>query len=214
MVPREVQPDKVRLHRTDGSIVYGQVSGFDAATKQFTLTEDKQETKIAADQLASAFLSSPGDDKPRSFRVIYQDGTRLSGELTEIADEHLKLTSLSIREPLTLPKTQLQSLVVLTHDTEAETEKPEGRAGKLQMDQLFLHGRLMNGREMPEASCLVWHPDHSTTASPLRPGTSGKVVYREPPPPGGAYFVVEGGGRMPALLAMIHAPPFLTIVFR
>ncbi len=183
VTPREVQPDKVRLHRTDGSIVYGQVTGFDAQSKQFTVSEGKQETKFDAAQLASAFLSPPSDDQPRAFRVVYQDGTRLSGELTEIGDEHLRLTSLSIREPLTLPLAALQSLVVLTHDSDSSAATPDGRSGKLQMDGLFLHGRLTNGREKPDASCLVWQPDNSSTASPLRVGTSGRIVYREPPPP-------------------------------
>ncbi len=181
--PREVQPDKVRLHRTDGSIVYGQVTGFDAQSKQFTVTEDKQETKFDAAQLASAFLSPPSEDKPRAFRVVYQDGTRLSGELTEIGDAHLRLTSLSIREPMTLPVASLQSLVVLTHDSDSSVETPDGRSGKLHVDGLFLHGRLTNGRETSDASCLVWSPDNSSTASPLRVGTTGRIVYREPPPP-------------------------------
>lgn len=183
VTPREVQPDKVRLHRIDGSIVYGQVTGFDAKAKQFTVTEEKQETKFDAAQLASAFLSPPGDDKPRAFRVVYQDGTRLSGELNEIGDDHLRLTTLSITEPLKLPVDSLQSLVVLTHDSNSSVETPEGRSGKLQTDGLFLHGRLASGRETPDASCLVWHPDNSATASPLRVGTSGRIVYREPPPP-------------------------------
>lgn len=183
VTPREVQPDKVRLHRTDGSIVYGQVTGFDAKSKQFTVTEEKQETKFDAAQLASAFLSPPGDDKPRAFRVVYQDGTRLSGELNEFGDDYLQLTTLSITEPLKLPVASLQSLVVLTHDSDKSVETPEGRSGKLQTSNLFLHGRLTSGRETPDASCLVWHPDNSATASPLRVGTSGRIVYREPLPP-------------------------------
>ena len=34
----------------------------------------------------------------------------------------------------------------------------------------------------PGSSCLVWQPQGSATASPLRPGVSGRIVYREPPP--------------------------------
>jgi thiol-disulfide isomerase/thioredoxin len=34
----------------------------------------------------------------------------------------------------------------------------------------------------PGASCLVWKPRWSTTASPLRSDVSGRIVYRDPPP--------------------------------
>src|SRR5262249_2614627 len=56
-------------------------------------------------------------------------------------------------------------------------------AGRLEIGGARLTGRLVDGREQPGASCLVWHPVGSATASPLRPGASGKIVYKEPPPP-------------------------------
>lgn len=181
--PREVQADKSRLHRTDGSIVYGQLAAFDPATKQFTVRDGNEETKVAADQLASMFLSPPDDEAPRAFRAFYLDGTRLSGELTSIADDHLRLTCPAIQEPLRLPLSELRSLAVLKHADAPATATVEGRSGRLEIDGLKLHGRLSTGREQPETSCLVWHPDFSATASPLRPGVSGRIVYRDPPPP-------------------------------
>lgn len=181
--PREVQADKSRLHRTDGSIVYGQLSGFDAAKKQFTVRDGDDETKVAADQIASVFLSPPDEEVVRPFRVVYLDGTRLSGELTAIADDHLRLTNPAIQEPLRMPLSELRSLVVGHREKFTTTNPPEGRLGRLEMDSLRLHGRLTNGRELPDASCLVWHPDFSVAASPLSAGVSGRIVYRDPPPP-------------------------------
>ena len=181
--PREVQANKSRLHRTDGSIVYGQLSAFDPQEKQFTVRDGDEETKVAANQIASIFLSPPGEEATRAFRAFYLDGTRLSGDLTSISDDHLGLTNAAIQEPLRLPLSELRSLSVLKHEGLSETAKPEGRSGRLEMDGLKLHGRLANGREQPDASCLVWHPDHSATASPLRPGVAGRIVYRDPPPP-------------------------------
>src|SRR5262249_22739482 len=52
---------------------------------------------------------------------------------------------------------------------------------RLEMEGIRLVGRLEDGREAPGASCLVWHPDGSATASPLRPGVSGKILYKEQP---------------------------------
>ena len=181
--PREVQPDKSRLHRTDGSIVYGQLAAFDADKKQFTMRDGNDETQVAADQIASVFLSPPDDEAARPFRAIYLDGTRLSGELTTIADDHLRLTNPAIQEPLRLPLSELRSLTVGNREQFSTTGPPEGRSGRLEMDGLRLHGRLTNGREQSDASCLVWHPDFSATSSPLRAGVSGRIVYRDPPPP-------------------------------
>src|SRR5439155_5843405 len=110
-------------------------------------------------------------------------GTRLSGELTRVGEDHLSMISPGIREPLSLPLSQLRSLVLLKHEDLAVSLFAAGRAGRLEMNGLLLRGRLTNGREESEASCLVWHPEHSETASPLRPGVSGRIVYRDPPPP-------------------------------
>lgn len=183
MPPREVQADKSRLHRTDGSIVYGQLARFDADKKQFTVRDGNDETQVAAEQIASVFLSPPDDEVARPFRAVYLDGTRLSGELTTIADDHLRLTNPSIQEPLRLPLSELRTLTVGNREEFSTTGPPEGRLGRLEMDGLRLHGRLTNGREQPDASCLVWHPDFSATDSPLHAGVSGRIVYRDPPPP-------------------------------
>ena len=181
--PREVQADKSRLHRTDGSIVYGQLAGFDAGKKQFTVRDGNDETQVAADQIASVFLSPPDDEASRAFRAVYLDGTRLSGELTSIADDHLRLTNPAIQEPLRLPLSELRSLAVVNREKYSIADTPEGRSGRLEADGLRLHGRLTKGSEQPDASCLVWHPDFSVTDSALRTGVSGRIVYRDPPPP-------------------------------
>lgn len=181
--PQEVQAAKSRLHRTDGSIVYGQLAAFDAVSKSFTVKDGDNETKVAADQLASVFVSPPGDEAVRPFRAFYLDGTRLSGELTRIADDYLGLTCPAIQEPLRLPLSEVRSLAVLKHDDASTTATAEGRAGRLELTGLKLHGRLTAGREQPNTSCLVWHPDFSATASALRPGIAGRIVYRDPPPP-------------------------------
>ena len=181
--PREVQANKSRLHRTDGSIVYGTLAAFDPNLKQFTIRDGNDEIKVAADQISGVFLSPPNDEVTRAFRAVYLDGTRLSGDLTSIAEDHLRLTNPAIQEPLRLPLSELRSFTVLTHEESAANSTIEGRTGRLELDGLRLHGRLTNGREQPGASCLVWHPDFSETASPLRTGTAGRIVYRDPPPP-------------------------------
>ena len=58
--PREVQADQARIHRSDGSIVYGQVTRFDAASREFVVKSEAAETRIAPEKISSVFLSRPG----------------------------------------------------------------------------------------------------------------------------------------------------------
>ncbi|HZW33501.1 MAG TPA: TlpA disulfide reductase family protein [Isosphaeraceae bacterium] len=178
-VPREVRTDQARIHRADGSILYGHLIRYDSAAKEFVLRTETGESRVAESQASSVFLSLPRDEAPRLIRAVYQDGARLSGELVQVEDGAVQLVVPGIKEPLRLPLAGLRSLVVLRHDT-PPLKIPS--APRLELDGVQLHGRLVDGQERPGASCLTWLPVGSTTASPLRPGVSGKVVYREPPP--------------------------------
>jgi thiol-disulfide isomerase/thioredoxin len=187
VAPREVEANKSRLHRTDGSIVYGQLTAFNATTAQFTVHDGDVETRVAADQITSIFLSPPSNPlapgPARQIRAVYQDGTQLSGTATRIDDDRLSLTNDSIREPLRLPLAELRSLVVLERPNAAPVLASESRIGMLDMNGVRLRGQLTGGTEKPDASCLVWRPEQSRTGSPLAPGATGRIVYREPPPP-------------------------------
>ena len=46
--PREVNDDRARLHRTDGSIVYGLLTAFDPTAKEFTVRDGATETRGGA----------------------------------------------------------------------------------------------------------------------------------------------------------------------
>ena len=178
--PHEVEPDRSRIHRVDGSIAYGQVIRFDPTSKEFLIRENQTESRISQDQIAGVFLSLPGTVKPRSMSAVYQDGSRYSGELEWVENRALKLRVPGIQEALRLPREGLRSLVSLRQD-----ESPEAtgqQSGTLEADSLRLPGRLIDGRELPGSSCLVWQPRGSSTASPLRPSASGRIVYRDPAP--------------------------------
>ncbi len=200
--PREVEVNKSRLHRIDGSIVYGRLAAFDSTAGQFTMRDGETETRVAADRIASVFLSPPPDPSApaplRQLRAVYQDGTQLSGTVTRIDEGHMSLTSDGIREPLRLPTADLRSLVVLDRSGAAPAPPPDGRVGRLELADAQLVGRLVTGREQGDASCLVWQPQHSRTASPLVPGESGRIVYREPPPPAPTTAVRRQPARRPA----------------
>jgi peroxiredoxin len=177
-IPREASANQARVHRADGSIAYGQLGGYSPASKEFTIKTDQGETRIGGNQVSSVFLSLPKDEPPRMIRAVYQDGSRISGELARVEGGALELKVPGFDQSIKLPIAGLRSLVVLGREgMEKFVNLP-----RLETEGARLVGRLVDGREAPGASCLVWHPSGSATASPLRPGVSGKIVYREAPP--------------------------------
>ncbi|WP_165219863.1 TlpA family protein disulfide reductase [Aquisphaera insulae] len=201
--PRPVEGDRSRLHGVDGSIVYGQVARLDAASRSFIVGEGKDETKIPEARIAAVFLSRAGEAKDRTVAAVYQDGTRLSGELVAVEAARLRLAVPGIEGAVTLPQQGLRSLVSLR--PQAVPASVGGVLGTLELDDLRLPGRLVDGKEQPDASCLTWQPQGSAGSSALRPGLAGRIVYREavapkaaasrpaaPAPPPGPGGVVAG----------------------
>lgn len=181
-LPREVKVDQSRVHRADGSIVYGQVVGFDASSSAFVLKADGNEGRIAQNTINALFLSVPTDDKPRAIRAVYQDGTRLSGDLEKVEKGSLVLKVPAVSQAVKLPLAGLRSVVAIPHPDAPPLPRTE-LTGRLELEGLRVPGRLVDGQAQGGASCLVWQPLGSDTASALKPGASGKIIYREPPPP-------------------------------
>ena len=69
--------------------------------------------------------------------------------------------------------------------TQADADAPvkDESTGRLEIPGVRLTGKLVDGSEKPGSSCLAWQPISSETASPLAPGVSGHIIYKEPPPP-------------------------------
>jgi thiol-disulfide isomerase/thioredoxin len=200
MAPREVREDRARLHRTDGTVIYGKLKAYDPKSRQFIVREGITDTFVPHDAIADVFLSpslfsgksSTDSATPqRTLRVAYRDGSRFSGTPTRIEDTHLTLACPGVKEALRLPLAELRSLIVL-RPGEGPVLSTAGRPGRLEMDGISLKGRLVDGSEKKGAGplgaselgirCLVWHPDLCLNASPLLPGASGRIVYRDPRP--------------------------------
>src|SRR5581483_8032427 len=95
---------------------------------------------------------------------------------------HPRSQGVARSERLRLPLADLSALISLRQEERPKAAPAVGRAGRLEMGGVRLMGRLVAGSEQPDASCLVWHPDVGANEAPLRPGVSGRIVYREPPP--------------------------------
>ena len=178
--PRDVQAEKARIHRADGSIVYGQVVKYEPASKEFVVREEGEgESRLGVDAVASVFLSPATDEPARAIRASYQDGARLSGELIKVDGGTLLATTPGIEGALRLPLAGLRSL---SSPRQAAAEKA-GSTPRIEMEGVSLRGKLVEGREAGDSSCLAWQPAGADSASPLRHGVSGRVVFKDPPPP-------------------------------
>ena len=119
--------------------------------------------------------SSPID--PRTLRAVFQDGSRLSGNLLKVENGFLYLTNQVVEGPERLPLDGLRSLSVL-YNPSAGVEVAK-LTPRLEIEGLKLFGNLVDGQAGPGSTCLAWKPAASITASTLRPGVGGKVIYKE-----------------------------------
>jgi len=119
-------------------------------------------------------------------RITCQDGSQFSGRLTGVQNGSIHLNSEFIDEPVQIALTSVRSLARPSSETKPAhktTASVSGAAGRLEIDGVKLPGRLLNGVETSDTSCLVWHPDFSANSSPLAKNLSGRIVYRDPPKP-------------------------------
>jgi thiol-disulfide isomerase/thioredoxin/ribosomal protein L11 len=179
-VPREVEANKSRIHRPDGSIAYGQVQEFDPKTKEFVLKGDAGDSRIVASDVQSVVLSQGDATQPRTIRAVFQDGARISGELTKVEAGQIWLTIPGIQEPLHSAWPELQSLSMLT--PEMLPADKGTRVGRLEMLGTKLQGELVASPKPLIASCLAFHPVGSENASPLLPDASCRLIFRDPTP--------------------------------
>jgi peroxiredoxin len=211
--PPEVNADAPRIHLTDGTVVYGNVTRYDAAERQFIVQTGAGERTIAVDQIENVFLM--GAKQKRSIevaplppatppllmataRVVCVDGTRLSGQFAGIAGACLQLNSPAMAEPVALRVDGLHEVrFTFAGARVRETPLP---FPLLQADGLKLHGKIVPGKAQAGESCLAWQPSGSSTSSPLRAGVSGRIGFSGriagPMPAQGAVPGAAPGGGM------------------
>ncbi|MCA1685847.1 MAG: TlpA family protein disulfide reductase, partial [Planctomycetia bacterium] len=162
---------------SDGTTVPGRLARYDPASREFVVAEGV-ETRIPEDRVSRVTLSTRDDEPRGAVRVVLRGGARLSGDLVKVDEGRLWLNVPGVKDVLKLPSADVRSLVVPSRlDPEPGGPKSKGR---LELEGVRLNGRLEDGVRRPGASGLNWRPDGSLTASPLRPGVSGRIVYKEP----------------------------------
>ncbi|MCC7084098.1 MAG: hypothetical protein IT427_03715, partial [Pirellulales bacterium] len=174
--PKQVDGEKSRIHKADGTLLYGEVIGYDPERQQFSISENqlgaaakRRETRLDANQVASLVLSRAEFSPQVAISASLQNGLRVSGNLVGVEGGNVKLTSPAIIEPISIPIAQLHSLLTMNpsstqHDVSRQPggKKPQvdaGRIGLLEVDALQLHGELADGQASGDATSLVWKPN-------------------------------------------------------
>ncbi len=180
--PRSVDASKSRLHTTDGAITYGQLQSYDATTREFVIETNEIEELFAEDRVQDVFFSLENKVAPRSLRAVHHSGLRISGDLVRVDADNVWIKCPGIREDVAFPVGGLHALTVLdpkdVSPASAEHPKPATRLGRLEVEGCSLYGSLIECRKH-DGCCLVWQPTRSTLSSPLRPGVSARIVYRD-----------------------------------
>ena len=175
--PSAQQADKSRLVRSDGSLLDGEIQGFDAATKEFLVAQGGKTSRVPADAVDSIILPSSARPSAFNVRAMCDNGLRLSGNLRRIDDDRLWLGRQGIAEPLAIKLSSLHSIVTL--GSRKPLAEPNGRSGRLEGEGLKLQGCLAEASGAHAGSCLAWRPLGCAVSSPLKRDFSGRIVYRE-----------------------------------
>lgn len=181
--PQKVDVNKSRLHKNDGTIIYGDVVGYESDKKQFIINAEDAETQVNSADVACIVQMPGAKSTPSGFRVGLHDGSRFTGTLTKVEGDKLFLQRRGIDQPLACATDNVRSLVGLARETRPAVYSKE-RTGRWESPGVRSHGWLVAATPNSDAksTCLVWKPRGSTVASPLRADIAGKIVYRDPPP--------------------------------
>ena len=107
----------MRIECRDGSILRGELVGKHAGSKEFLLKTEKGALQVSENEVSSVVFPVPRADGPRRMRAVFQDGSRVSGDVVKVEEgATLVLTVPGIQEPLRLPIAGLRSLVALRHE--------------------------------------------------------------------------------------------------
>ena len=149
--PVEVRDDRSRfLHRTDGTIVYGQLTGYASASRAIHHAHDgATETEVPADAIADLFLSAakPMGEAIDGLSTTAAGGLSRRHTVQRHADADRGRARVcvcpGVKEPLTLPLADVRSLIPLGNENDPVASETAGRGGRLDMEGLGLKGRLV-----------------------------------------------------------------------
>jgi thiol-disulfide isomerase/thioredoxin len=180
---QKVDVNKSRVHKSDGTIIYGDVVGYEVDKKQFVVSADNAEARVDCAEVICIVQTSAAKTPPSGFRIGLHDGSRYTGPLVKVEGEKLFLQRRGIDQPLACTTSDVRSLVGLAREARPAVYSKE-RVGRWESAGIRSHGYLIvaTPNSNANATCLVWKPRGSAAGSPLRADVAGRIVYRDPPP--------------------------------
>jgi thiol-disulfide isomerase/thioredoxin len=172
--PKAVEKGQNRIHLTDGSIQYGTIVSFKSDTIRLAKS-DEEEIDIPLDKLDSIYLADDIKTIPDgSTNVVWLDGTRLTGELTEVSDGRIGLKTNYSEKPI-VSKLEKSNRIQFT--PAKATKATAGNApDRLYCSGGTLHGTLVgNGDDIGNAA-LRWMPFGGVNSSPLAANCDARFV--------------------------------------
>ncbi|MFO0919713.1 MAG: hypothetical protein U0872_15555, partial [Planctomycetaceae bacterium] len=162
----------------------GRLTGFDEGDQTLTFRVGEEEVRVPLDQLDDVQLEPANEaHQPTSelstMQISYHDGTCVTGVWLGTDGQQIALLPRGTLSAVCAPLTGVRAISFLqTRSTLGESREAPAR---LELAETRLPGRLVDGDERPDASCLTWLPDGSEKAAPLRKQAAGKIVFRTPP---------------------------------
>ncbi len=181
--PAEVLGNAPRLQRSDGTLLYGKLIGYDAERREFRIAEGKNEQTCSADQADSIIITprseseSPDAKQPANL-VQCADGTRLSGWVDKLDGDRLFLDCLGAVDADTLEAVAIPLNSVRKVSFRRKVAPPTRTASEfllLELDDGQIHGSLASAGE--GRSGLGWKPLGSEHSSALREDASGRIDF-------------------------------------
>src|SRR5262249_41668743 len=151
---QQVTADKSRVHKKDGTVIYGDVASFAADQKQFVVKTEKEEIRINTADVDCVVLKPSEQYVPTTLRLGLHDGTRFSGDLQKVEDNKVYLIRRGIDRPLACTIASVRSLVGLGRETPA---RPLGnhRFGRWESPGALSHGALVaSTKPVASSTCL------------------------------------------------------------
>lgn len=183
-LPLTEDAEASRFRLNDDSILQGNLKTLQSTTREMTIVSEDTEHKIPFEQIVAAeFPTSQNQQTLSTMLVVLHDRSRLSGELQSVDSRQLVLKSPICLEPITIPRTCIQSIVVQKQNSIPSKNSDSARNGRLEMTNHKIEGSLIPGASEEGNSCLNWKPQFSRTSSPLQHSASGRVIYVERKPP-------------------------------
>ncbi len=186
-IPKSSIGGDIVMTRVDGTVTSGDAVQLDAEKNEFVLAgTDGDEILVPVQDVVSVKIASAtaGAHEAKSSMFLH-DGTRISGAIQSITAKHWVIESEEFKTPVRVPHEMARTLIVMKRDPIPDQPETAGRSGRLELGPHKLTGHLVPATEQEAdgVSALRWLPFGCLSASSLRIGTSGKIIYREPPPP-------------------------------